>query len=238
MPVSALTRLFSAAALLLAPAMARADADGPDFWRISLPQDQTLMLRAGPAQGHRAVGAIPGGADGAANFGCVGGLSMAQWQVATQAERDAAKADRWCRIGYGRMVGWVPGAALVEGGGPDGFNAGARLGSLDGSEWLARDFAGVPARAEAWVAFKDGTAAGHAGCNRFTTGYEEGPAAIAFPAPMAMTRMACPEDESATETAMVDTLAAAHGMVAMHLVLALFDADGVLLATFTRRDAE
>lgn len=233
-------RLVAAIFLAAAPIVAAAEADGPDFWRVvDAPSGASLILRAGPGPEHIAVGAIGADADGAMNFGCVGGLTHAQWQAADATARDAAKAARWCRIGHQRMIGWAPGAHLAESDGPDRFNAGGRLGTLDGSEWLARDFAGAPAKAEAWIAFKGDQASGNAGCNRFSAQFESGDAGgFDFPTPLAMTRMACPPDESATEAAMIHALSAAHGMIAHHLLLALFDEGGVLLATFTRRDAD
>jgi hypothetical protein len=230
-------RLVAAIVLATLPIVAAADADGPDFWRVvDAPSGASLILRAGPGPEHRAVGAVGADADGAVNFGCVGALTHAQWQAADAAERDAATAARWCRIGHQRMIGWAPGAHLTEGAGPDRFNAGGRLAALDGSEWLARDFAGAPAEAEAWIAFKGDAATGNAGCNRFSAVVESGAGGIAFPTPIEMTRMACPPDESATEAAMIHALSAAKGKIAHHLLLALFDADGVLLATFSRRD--
>ena len=53
-----------------------------------------------------------------------------------------------------------------------------------------------------------------------------------------MTRMACPPPDDALERGFSAALEAAEEMVATHLVLALFDGKGRLLATLARRDAE
>ena len=137
-----------------------------------------------------------------------------------------------------RTIGWAPGWLLAEGTDAGAFRGGGHLGSLAGSEWQLRDFAGEPAPAEAWIGFKaDGSAAGQGGCNRFTGGYTEAPGELTF-GPVAATRMACPEPMMQTESDFFGALDATREAVATHLLLALFDADGKLLATLTRRDAD
>ena len=235
-----LRRRAAAVALLyaLAAAPAGATADGPDFYRVAdVPAGQELTIRAGPDEHAPALAGIPADAEGIANFGCLGGLDLAAWQAASEAERAAAAKTRWCRVGYDRTIGWAPGWQLAEGSDTGAFRGGARLRSLDGSEWQLRDFAGEPAAAEAWIGFKDGSAAGQGGCNRFTGGYTEAPGELAF-GPLASTRMACPEPMMRTESDFFAALDATRQAVATHLLLALFDADGRLLATLTRRDAD
>ncbi len=56
--------------------------------------------------------------------------------------------------------------------------------------------------------------------------------------PLAMTRMACPPALMELEAALVKALDAADGMMASQLVLAIFDRDGLLQVTLTRRDAD
>jgi heat shock protein HslJ len=223
--------------LLLDPALALAEADGPDFYRlVDVVVDDVLNIRAGPGIDHPIVGAIPANADGIANFGCVGGLDFDQWASTTAEERAAARNHRWCRVGYNRTVGWAAGRYLVEGAGPDAFNGGGSLTSLTGSEWQIRDFAGEAIAGEAWIAFKsDGIVTGHSGCNRFNGRYAVSPGKIEFGA-LAMTRMACLPPMMEIEAALSRSLEAAHGMIATHLVLALFDADDLVIATLTRRD--
>jgi uncharacterized protein YraI len=93
-------------ALLLSPALALAEADGPDFYRLAgVTANNVLNIRSGPGAEHPIIGAIPADADGIANFGCVGGLDIDQWASATAEERAAARNLRWCRVGYDRMIG-------------------------------------------------------------------------------------------------------------------------------------
>jgi heat shock protein HslJ len=226
-------------ALLLGPALALAEADGPDFYRlVDVAADDVLNIRAGPGAEHPIVGLIPANADGIANFGCVGGLNLDQWASATAEERSAAQGHRWCRVGYDRTVGWAAGRYLAEGAAPDAFNGGERLTSLAGSEWQLRHFAGEAVAGEAWIAFQvDGMVTGHSGCNRFNGRYAESPGRIEVEL-LAMTRIACPPPLMGIEATFSQALEAARGTIATHLVLALFDVDDLLLATLTRRDAD
>ena len=230
--------LIALPALLLGLAVALAEADGPDFYRVvEVATDDVLNIHAGPGTEHLVVGTIRADADGIANFGCVGGLDYGQWASATAEERAAARNHSWCRVGYDRTVGWAAGRYLVEGVGSGAFNSGGRLNSLAGSEWQVRDFAGEAAAGEAWITFKaEGMVTGHSGCNRFNGRYAESQGKIEI-GPLAMTRMACPPPLMKIEATFSQALEAARGMVATHLVLALFDANGLLLATLTRRDA-
>ncbi|MCP4382931.1 MAG: META domain-containing protein [Hyphomicrobiales bacterium] len=233
--------LFSIpAVLLLGAAGALAEADGPDFYRVvDVAADDVLNIRAGPGATYQIVGRIPAGADGIVNFtACVGGLGSPEWERATAEQRVAARDRLWCRIGYDRIIGWSAGRFLGEGAGPDAFRCGGRLASLAGSEWQVRDFTGAPVDGEAWIAFKgDGKAIGHSGCNRFNASYAESPGQIEI-SPLAMTRMACPPALMELEAALVKALDAADGMMASQLVLAIFDRDGLLQVTLTRRDAD
>jgi len=216
-----------------------ATADGPDRFRVvDVGAKSALNLRASPNTSGAVFGAIPADADGIANFGCIGGLTVAEYEAATAAERDAAQKTRWCKVGYDRTIGWAAGWFLAEGGGADGFRGGAALGSLAGSEWLVRDFAGQAAEAEAWMAFKaDDVVSGLGGCNQFNGGYTEKAGSLRF-SPLAATTMACPEPKMSVETELFKALDATRDIVATHLLLALFDETGALLATLTRRDAD
>ena len=227
------------ALLCLAAGGALATADGPDSYRVvDVSAKSALNLRASPDTGGTVIGTLPADADGIANFGCSGGLTLAEYEAAGAAERAAARKTRWCKVGYDRKIGWAAGWHLAEGGEKDGFRGGDALAGLAGSEWLLRDFAGAPAQAEAWIAFKaDGTASGLGGCNNFNGGYSEDAGSLRF-GPIAATRMACPDPKSKVEIDFFQALDATREVVATHLVLALFDDRGQLLATLTRRDAD
>lgn len=55
---------------------------------------------------------------------------------------------------------------------------------------------------------------------------------------MAATMKMCADPQMVTETHLYQVLDEAREMVSYHLVMALFDEGGMLLATFTRRDPD
>jgi len=106
------------AAVALGAGAALATADGPDYFRVvGVASNDVLNIRSEPNASAPKIGSIPPGADGVRNLGCEGGMSFAEWEVATPAEREAAAHNRWCRIVYGGVEGWVAGRFLDEGSG-------------------------------------------------------------------------------------------------------------------------
>lgn len=104
---------------LFSPALAAADASGPDFFRVvGVASDDVLNIRAQATARSAKVGAIPPNGNGIQNLGCKGGLTYAQWQTASPAERDAAAKRVWCQIYYRGVNGWVAGWFLAEGSAP------------------------------------------------------------------------------------------------------------------------
>jgi uncharacterized protein YraI len=94
---------------------ALAQADGPDFFRVvNVAGNDVLNMRTAPSASSRIVGIIPPGSTGVRNLGCQGGLSFAQWERATPAERAAAARQRWCRVDYRGTLGWANGRFLAE----------------------------------------------------------------------------------------------------------------------------
>lgn len=92
------------------------DADGPDTFRVvGVSPGGNLNLRAEPSTGAEIVGQIPAGTDGLVNLGCEGGLSFAEWQVASEAERAASGRNRWCKVRFRGSEGYVAGRFLAEG---------------------------------------------------------------------------------------------------------------------------
>lgn len=220
-----------------APGSVFAVADGPDYHRVvDVTPDNVLNIRASPNTGSTVTGTIPHDADGIANFGCIGGLTLTEYEAAAAIERAAARKTRWCRVGYDRTIGWVAGWFLAEGGRPDSFRGGTRLRTLHGSEWQVRDFAGKSTDVDAWLAFKaDGTVFGLAGCNKFSGDFTETASSLRFGS-IAATRMACLTAKMRIERDLFKVLEATRESVATNLMLALFDDNGTLLATLTRRD--
>jgi len=102
--------------LVIGSTSAFAEADGPDYFRIvGVASNDVLNIRVAPNASAQKIGSIPPGADGVRNLGCEGGMSFAEWESATPAEREAAARRRWCRIEYGGVEGWVAGRFLAEG---------------------------------------------------------------------------------------------------------------------------
>ncbi|MEM9783473.1 MAG: lysozyme inhibitor LprI family protein [Pseudomonadota bacterium] len=93
---------------------ARAEASGPDHWRIKSDVAQAAMLET-PSDDAAIVARLPAGTDGLANLGCEGGLDYAAWQAATEVERAEAALRRWCRVRHAGLIGWVKGIMLEEG---------------------------------------------------------------------------------------------------------------------------
>lgn len=219
------------------PAMAT--ADGPDYFAVTdFEPGDVLNIRSKPAASGALIGTIPADATGIANLGCIGGLSYAEWLDANETERTSARKTRWCLIGYDRKIGWVAGWYLTESGEEDQFRAGGVLHDMAGSEWILRDFSGESAAAKAWLAFKsDGVVAGNGGCNNFTGSKKSNVDGASF-SPMAATTMLCPDAEMDTEIRFFRAMEETRKVVAYHLLMALLDEDGELLATFTRRDAD
>lgn len=230
--------LFVGCLAMMSATSAQATADGPDYFQVtSVTSNSTLNMRSGPSLENGVVGQIPSNANGVANFGCIGGLSYADWQNATEDERDAALKTRWCLVGYERVIGWSAGWYLTEGSEPDALRAGDRLSDLSGSEWQLRDISGAPVTVEAWVKFApDGSAIGDSGCNQFNGVYKI-KSGETLMGPLAITQRACVGDEAETETVFMSVLGTANRVVATHLLLALFE-DDTLLATLTRRDGD
>ena len=105
--------------LLLGSSPAYAEADGPDWFKVTgVASNDVLNVRDKAGARHRKVGELPSTANGIRNLGCVGGLSYQQWQRATAAERSAAARKRWCRIAWRGVQGWVAGRFLAEGSRP------------------------------------------------------------------------------------------------------------------------
>jgi hypothetical protein len=92
-----------------------AEASGPDVFRVTgLAENSVLNIREAPDAGSAKIGEIPPDGEGIRNLGCQGGLSFAERQAASEAEREAAAQSRWCRINYQGIEGWVAGRYLAE----------------------------------------------------------------------------------------------------------------------------
>ena len=241
MTSSSIRHLFLAVAcatlMAFSAGKALSEASGPDFYRVvDVASDDVLNMRLGPSTDYPVIFELPHNADGIANLGCTGGLTLEEWTEATEEERAESKKRRWCLVGYDRTVGWAAGRFLADGGAPDEFRAGGPLSGLAGSEWRGTWLAGNRLEHEVTVAFRSGgEVAGDAGCNRFDGRFvdEHGTVSIG---PLAATRKACPQDVMDVEATYLSSLQSAKSQVARHLVLALLDAQSVIIAQFARTD--
>lgn len=226
-----------------APATAEATADGPDFLRFVLPDgERAVRMLAGPGPGHGGVAQLRTDRDGLRNFGCVGGLGLAEWAGASEAERLAARARRWCRVGLGSTIGWLPGASLIEGGDTGAFHGGGALAQLAGTRWRAvpilPDTAPRQGEHVPWLRFDGADVTGFSGCNTLSGRYDEGGDGAVRPlrfGPVAMTRRACMGHPAEIEHRLTAALSGTVEAIATERLLGLFDAQGVLLGLFERQ---
>jgi heat shock protein HslJ len=170
---------------------AHAEADGPDFLRVTGVRDGgTLNIRSGPSTNNQAIGSLSFDADGIRNLGCEGGPTFAEWQQASPAEREAARKRRWCRIEHGGTVGWAAGWHLAEGSAPAAASSIAQS-DLVGVRWRLVASPSGPAVGEAWLELAtDGAVHGKLGCNSFRGTAQIDDEEIHL-SPLATTKMFC-----------------------------------------------
>jgi len=113
--------LLAAATLVGLTALAFAQAEGPDYFRITglKKKDERVNVRRSPDAESKIVGRIPRDSDGIKNLGCKGGLTPKQWAKASEAKKKAAERERWCQVSFGDVKGWVSGRFLSEGEAPE-----------------------------------------------------------------------------------------------------------------------
>lgn len=104
---------------------------------------------------------------------------------------------------------------------------------LAGADWVLD---GATGKRAPFLHFDGGRVGGFAGCNRFGGQYEQTGGGLSF-SPLAATRMAC-MDGMDTEQQFLDMLGKVKGMKLEGDKLELLDAQGKVLASFTRRVAE
>jgi uncharacterized protein YraI len=124
MHYSSLKTLFPGLALLalmIGADAAWADADGPDYYRVTkVAKGDVLHMRSAPNSRAPKVGKIPPGGKCVRNLGCKGGLSFQEFTQLSKTEREQRlkQNPRWCKVEYQGATGWVAGRYLTEGGCP------------------------------------------------------------------------------------------------------------------------
>ena len=112
--------ILAGAVLAGLTALAFAQADGPDYFRITgLKKEDRVNVRRAPNTDAKVVGRIPKDTDGVKNHGCKGGLTPKQYAKASEAKKKAAERERWCQVEYNDVKGWVLGRFLAEGSAPE-----------------------------------------------------------------------------------------------------------------------
>jgi putative lipoprotein len=105
-----------------------------------------------------------------------------------------------------------------------------------GIEWIAAEIQGLPADAAVRSTLRlepDGRAYGSGGCNRFTGGARIEGSTLAL-GPLASTRMACAPPQGPQEDRYLQALNAARRYEIVEGRLRLLDANGAVLAVFSR----
>ena len=125
------------------------------------------------------------------------------------------------------MAGLVVLAACASGG--------SSGGEITGKIWVLDSLNGSPPEQGTGITAEfttDGKVSGLAGCNRYSGQYTVSGSSIQFTAPMASTRMACPEPVMAQENAYFQALAAAKTYAVKGDQLTLSDAGGKAIASY------
>ena len=110
--------VFLLSLALAASFPARAEADGPDHYRVTgVASGHALTMRAEPSTGASRVARIPADAQCLRNLGCQGGLSFEEFSTlsATERQQRLLANPRWCKVSYMGQTGWVAGRYLAEG---------------------------------------------------------------------------------------------------------------------------
>lgn len=109
---------LTACALLTAPLIAGAEADGPDYWQVTgVDEDDVLNIREEADPHSKKVGEVPPDGTCIVNLGCVGGLTFEEFTTLSDEDKKRIERERprWCKIEYEGTVGWVAGRYLEEG---------------------------------------------------------------------------------------------------------------------------
>lgn len=103
--------------LMTADAAASAAASGPDYWMVrDVAPTDVLKVYEQPSPEAPAVGEIPPTGRDLRNLGCQNAPSFTAWAKMSELERQEAAKQRWCKVRYGAVEGWVNGRFLVEAG--------------------------------------------------------------------------------------------------------------------------
>ena len=105
--------LLSLLVILLPVFVVWAEADGPDYYRIT--GAISAQMFEDKSQQTKLVLLVPPGTDGIQNLGCEGAPSLADWQAMSEQARQAAKQLTWCKVSVNGHQGWIQTQFLAEG---------------------------------------------------------------------------------------------------------------------------
>lgn len=221
------------------------------FYALTSDVTRNLILRKEPASNGKRIGEIPAGTRGIEGKGCRGPSDIG-WEHLSPDLRNAMSKDRWCRIRWQGLDGWVSARFLRPDGPPEPAATPAATpsaaptiappaapaatakpvpksdASFVGPEWRVASIAGVEFRdGAAWLRFGDGgEVEGHTGCNLLRASYVAGTAALRF-GPLAVTRLQCPDDAlSRQERLFLAALEAVEAQYVASGALRLIDSTG------------
>ena len=112
---------LAGAMLALGSSVATAEADGPDFYKVTgIPKGDILNIRVSPDAHAAKVGEIPPEGTCIRNRGCQGGLTFQEYSTLSKSGqvKRLKQNPRWCQVEYQGVTGWVAGRYLAEGGCP------------------------------------------------------------------------------------------------------------------------
>lgn len=93
---------------------ARSSDDGPDFFSVkNVTQDDVLNIRSEPDSKSTSIGEIPYNGVGLRNLGCNDDLFSQRLEMEPE-ERMNSTNNRWCKVEYRGVLGWVNGKFLKE----------------------------------------------------------------------------------------------------------------------------
>ena len=95
---------------LLSTTMVMAEADGPDFFKVTgVAQNDTLNIHKEPRTKSKVIGEISPRGHCLKNLGCKGGITLNESMNLSEKEKAeiSNKRPRWCKIAFDGVKGWV-----------------------------------------------------------------------------------------------------------------------------------
>jgi len=102
---------------LLCGTAAMAEADGPDFFKVTgVAAGDTLRIHKEPYAKSKVVGEISFRGDCLKNLGCRGGLTLNESMNLSEKEKAeiTKKRPKWCKIAFDGVEGWVFARYITE----------------------------------------------------------------------------------------------------------------------------